>query len=330
MAEGVLVGKLVKVVVAVLVAPLLVVALMMAGGGGGPRAAGAEDDASGLVAVGGPSGAHNFRAEIPEEYREVVARASRRCAEVTPGLLAAQVQTESGWDPHAGSPAGAQGISQFIPSTWATWGTDGDGDGVADVWNPVDAITSQAALMCDLVRQTRAMVASGTASGDVVELALAAYNAGPGAVLEAGGIPHNGETEAYVTRITALMGGGASGGGGGGQVDRVLAEARSKIGLPYVWGAAGPDSYDCSGLVQAAWRAGGVDLPHKAATQCSMGTPVDADQARPGDLVCWGGHHVALYVGGGMMVEAPDEGMVVRETAVYVMDGGPYYVRVAR
>lgn len=305
--------------------PLLVMALVVGGAGDGQA-----DNASGLVAVGGGGGAHGFRAEIPEEYREVVARAGTQCAEVTPSLLAAQIQTESGWDPSAGSPAGAQGISQFIPSTWATWGTDGDGDGVADVWNPADAIVSQAKFMCDLVRQTRDMVAAGTAAGDVVELALAAYNAGPGAVLEAGGIPHNGETEAYVRKITTLMGAGGPGGGGGGQVDRVLAEARSKIGLPYVYGAAGPDSYDCSGLVQAAWRAGGVELPHLAAAQCSMGTAVDADQAQPGDLVCWGGRHVALYVGGGMMVEAATEGVPVRETAVYTMAGGPYYVRVAR
>lgn len=132
---------------------------------------------------------------VPDEHRAAIEAAARACAPLTVPLLAAQIDAESGWDPQASS-GEADGISQFAPVTWKEWGRDGDGDGKADVWNPKDAIPSQARYMCHLYDSVKGV------PGDPTELALAAYNAGPGAVLRARGIPEFNETRGYVDRIT--------------------------------------------------------------------------------------------------------------------------------
>jgi len=90
--------------------------------------------------------------------------------------------------------------------------------------------------------------------------------------------------------------------------------ALSQQGKPYVWGAAGPDSYDCSGLTMWAWAQAGVSLPHQSAEQQGMGTPVSSDQLQPGDLVFFGSpaYHVGMYIGNGMFVQAPTSGDVVK------------------
>jgi cell wall-associated NlpC family hydrolase len=95
---------------------------------------------------------------------------------------------------------------------------------------------------------------------------------------------------------------------------RAVAFAYRAIGLPYVWGATGPGSYDCSGLTQAAWRAAGVSLPRTTYTQINAGTRVPRSQLRPGDLVFFysGVSHVGLYIGGGQMIHAPHPGSTVR------------------
>ncbi|MEU6277996.1 NlpC/P60 family protein [Streptomyces populi] len=98
-----------------------------------------------------------------------------------------------------------------------------------------------------------------------------------------------------------------------------LAFARAQIGKPYVWGATGPDSYDCSGLTQAAWKAAGVSLPRVTYDQVNAGTTVPLSDARPGDLVFFYGDisHVGLYIGDGMMIHAPKPGAYVREESIY-------------
>ncbi|MGW0929297.1 NlpC/P60 family protein [Streptomyces sp. NPDC002644] len=121
---------------------------------------------------------------------------------------------------------------------------------------------------------------------------------------------------------------GATGGdtGSGGSTDasasrgqKAVAFAEAQIGLPYVWGATGPDSYDCSGLTQAAWKAAGVDLPRTTYDQVDAGTTVPVSQAQPGDLVFFYDDvtHVGVYIGGGMMVHAPKPGTNVREESIY-------------
>ncbi|CAM5553169.1 hypothetical protein SAVIM338S_04501 [Streptomyces avidinii] len=99
---------------------------------------------------------------------------------------------------------------------------------------------------------------------------------------------------------------------------RAVAFARAQLGKPYVWGAAGPNSYDCSGLTQAAWRAAGVTLPRTTWDQVKAGPRIGISRLRPGDLVFYYGDisHVGIYVGGGRMIHAPRPGTHVREDPV--------------
>ncbi|AZM90684.1 C40 family peptidase [Streptomyces sp. W1SF4] len=101
---------------------------------------------------------------------------------------------------------------------------------------------------------------------------------------------------------------------GSSRAARAVAFAYGAIGRPYVWGATGPGSYDCSGLTQAAWRAAGVSLPRTTYTQINAGRRVSRDQLAPGDLVFFysGVTHVGMYVGNGQMIHAPRPGSTVR------------------
>jgi hypothetical protein len=133
---------------------------------------------------------------VPARYAAPIARAASRW-NVSAALLAAQLYAESNFNPFARSPAGAQGIAQFMPGTARTYGLK----------NPFDAgaaIEAQAHLMRDLLRQFSS-----------VSLALAAYNAGPGAVSRCGCVPPYAETRAYVARVMGLMGGATDLNGGG-------------------------------------------------------------------------------------------------------------------
>ncbi|MGW8379473.1 lytic transglycosylase domain-containing protein [Streptomyces sp. ODS28] len=137
---------------------------------------------------------------IPERYRALVERAAGYCPELSVLLVGAQIQVESEWDPDAESSAGAQGIAQFMPGTWRVEGRDYSGDGRADVFDPEDAIPSLGAYMCRLIGVVRA---EGI-PGDAVDLALAAYNAGLGAVRRYRGIPPYPETRAYLRKVREL------------------------------------------------------------------------------------------------------------------------------
>jgi cell wall-associated NlpC family hydrolase len=103
------------------------------------------------------------------------------------------------------------------------------------------------------------------------------------------------------------------------KAEKVLAFARSTIGKPYVWGATGPDSYDCSGLTQAAWNAAGISLPRTTWDQVNAGTTVSLSAAQPGDLVFFYDDisHVGIYIGNGMMIHAPKPGAYVREESIF-------------
>lgn len=98
--------------------------------------------------------------------------------------------------------------------------------------------------------------------------------------------------------------------------------ACAQIGKPYVWGADGPDSYDCSGLTMAAWRKAGVSLPHSARSQYSSTTRVSRANLRIGDLVWYYSdlHHVAMYVGNGWVVHASRAGVPIKMKRI---DDGP-------
>ena len=103
------------------------------------------------------------------------------------------------------------------------------------------------------------------------------------------------------------------------KAEKALAFARAQIGKPYVWGATGPGSYDCSGLTQGAWKAAGVTLPRTTYDQVNAGTTVSVSQAQPGDLVFFYDDisHVGLYIGDGKMIHAPKPGAYVREESIF-------------
>ncbi|MGW8061912.1 NlpC/P60 family protein [Streptomyces ziwulingensis] len=100
----------------------------------------------------------------------------------------------------------------------------------------------------------------------------------------------------------------------GSRAAAAVAYAHQKLGSPYVWGATGPDAFDCSGLVQAAYRAAGVSLPRTSYAQIDAGRRVARSELLPGDLVFFysGISHVGIYVGNGRMIHAPNPSAPVR------------------
>ena len=114
-----------------------------------------------------------------------------------------------------------------------------------------------------------------------------------------------------------------------GGVSAVIAFARAQIGKPYQWGAAGPDTFDCSGLTLMAWARAGVNLSHYTGYQWAETRRVLLSDLQPGDLVFFGdsgptSHHMGLYVGNDMMIEAPYTGAYVREASIWRSDILPY------
>lgn len=97
--------------------------------------------------------------------------------------------------------------------------------------------------------------------------------------------------------------------------------ALSQVGKAYVYGAAGPNAYDCSGLTMVAWAHAGVGLPHSSSAQFSSGPHIPASQLRPGDLVFYYSpiSHVAMYIGNGLIVHAAHPGAGVRVAGLYSM-----------
>ena len=123
---------------------------------------------------------------------------------------------------------------------------------------------------------------------------------------------------------------------GGGGASTAIATAQSYLGVPYVWGGESYGGVDCSGLTMLAWESAGVDLPHLSRAQYSYGTHVPIGSMEAGDLIFWssngtqsGIYHVAIYLGGGQMIEAPTFGVPVRITGVYSWGSiMPYAVRL--
>jgi cell wall-associated NlpC family hydrolase len=114
-----------------------------------------------------------------------------------------------------------------------------------------------------------------------------------------------------------------------GTARAVIAFAEAQLGKPYGWGAAGPLSWDCSGLTQGAWARAGVNLSHYTGYQWSETRRVPISDLQPGDLVFFGAtgetsHHVGLFVGNGKMIEAPHSGALVRYASIWRGDILPY------
>ncbi|MFC9282788.1 NlpC/P60 family protein [Streptomyces collinus] len=284
---------------------------------------------------------------VPGKYRSLIQQAGNTCPEVTPNLLAALLTQESGFNPKASSPVGAQGIAQFMPSTWETHGVDGNGDGKRNVWDPEDAIPAAAEYLCGIAKDIKDV------PGDKQSNMLAAYNAGSGAVRKFGGVPPYKETQNYVRSIKALASKPVGGGNAVTTKQAAIAinAATRMIGTPYSWGGgneSGPSTgtccspkgrsgaetsgFDCSGLTLYAYAKAGIALPRTAAQQYAASEPVKPGQVRPGDLVFYGSslssiHHVGIYIGGGWILDAPRPGTEVRFDP---MDTMPDLIAVAR
>ncbi|WP_448941122.1 peptidoglycan DD-metalloendopeptidase family protein [Micrococcus luteus] len=169
----------------VILAPLFIISLA------------AEDEQnrrSALVSCGvGADGEEQM--VVPPEYQEAI-NAAARTANLPPGIIAAQLWTESRFDPRAVQPSsGALGMAQFLPDTWAAWG---DGK---DPFDPYAAIDTQGRYMAEQQRLTASLV---TSDQQRIEFALAGYNAGHDVVLQYGGIPPIEETTNYVRQIMTL------------------------------------------------------------------------------------------------------------------------------
>lgn len=110
----------------------------------------------------------------------------------------------------------------------------------------------------------------------------------------------------------------SAGGGGSAAGQKAVSVAMAQIGKPYVFGAAGPNSFDCSGLTMFAYAAAGVSLPHSSGGQAGMGSTVSMSALEPGDLLFASGH-VAMYIGNGTVVHAPVPGSNVRTMPIKYM-----------
>lgn len=152
-----------------------------------------EVDSNGQCVIEGVAAGDTDKPQvsIPEQYREAVEQAAKKAGLPT-GIIAAQIQQESNWNPKAQSPVGAAGLTQFMPGTWATWGNG------KDVFDPFAAIDAQGRYMKHL---TDFVADLATNENQKLKLTLAAYNAGPGNVKKFGGIPPFAETQEYVEKI---------------------------------------------------------------------------------------------------------------------------------
>lgn len=274
-----------------------------------------------VVAIVGVPGPGLAPGTVPSAYTGLIERYGNTCPSLTPARLAAQLYQESHFRPNARSTAGAQGIAQFMPDTWQAHGIDANSDGRSSPWDPQDAIPSAAVYDCHLADAVKHL------PGDAVANMLAAYNAGPNAVLLHGGVPPFPETRGYVRSIRELEKAFESTLGGVPPTDAgaiAIAFAFDRLGTPYLWGGEGsPEDkgrFDCSGLTRAAYAAAGVVLPRTSREQWYGGPHVSRDALLPGDLVffAWDRsdpetiHHVGIYVGNGHMIDAPYTGATIR------------------
>jgi cell wall-associated NlpC family hydrolase len=286
---------------------------------------------------------------VPEEFVKWINLGAEMCEGVTPAIIAAQIQRESGFQPHEANSSNASGYTQFIPETWNTYGYKVDDNGKpvgeaggGDPNNVADAVMAQARLNCENVETIQKWQQDGSVSKDedMTRLMLAAYQGGPGSVLDAGGMPNRSDgnmtqqqyADSIIEASKEFAGGdgdvtsgtsskgkdslqGVDTGGGSALGKRILEEASTQEGLPYVWGGgstSGPTGggFDCSGLTwYAVYKAskGKVNLDHYTGAQVKnleggLGKEIKESQLQPGDLIYEGGsredpEHVMIYAG---------------------------------
>ena len=308
-------------------------ATKLAGGAGGlvllvaVLAAGAGAGIVSLLGGGGAASA-TATADIPPAMLALYQQAATTCPGLPWTVLAAIGTIESGNDTsdlpgiHSGAnSAGAEGPMQFEPATFAAYDTPVPPGGAnpPSPYDPTDAVYAAARMLC----------ANGGENGANLNQAVYDYNHSDSYVAEVLDLANSyGQTEAQTV---------AAGTAGGVAVDWALAQ----VGTPYIWGGETPGvGFDCSGLVQAAYKVAGISLPRVAQDQYDAGPQLPAGTPlEPGDLVFFGDgptsiDHVGLVVTPGVMVDAPYTGAVVREdtfpTTVGARFGDMIYVGATR
>ncbi len=275
--------------------PLVVILLVTASPGTPAQATGS---ATGLA--GEPTAL--ARSGIPADYLTWYTGAAKTCPGLPWAVLAGigKVESDHGRSAlpgvHAGTnAAGAEGPMQFLPGTFGKFAVNADPGQPASPYDPADAIYTAARMLC----------ASGARGGSAagLEQAIFAYN-------------HAGW---YVSQVMSWAGKYATQSSSGAAAT-AIAFAMAQLGKPYQWGAAGPDAYDCSGLVYAAYAAAGIRIARTTYQWQQDGHVVPLSQIQPGDLLFSAGSdgtaaspgHVVMYLGSGQVIQAPQAGQDVQ------------------
>jgi len=292
------------VTVATIAAVLLLLIAVIAGAVGGIT----RQEASACTAQ---PAASSTAASIPASYLADFKKAGTEY-NIPWTVLAAIGNVESGFGQNDGpSSAGALGPMQFEPSTWALYGDGGN------IMDPADAIPAAARLLVangapgNLQQAVFAYNHSGSYVTDVLDQA-ARYAAGGAQVVSAAG-----SAICQQEDLGTLPAGTAG---------KILAYAEAQLGKPYVYGATGPDAFDCSGLAMMAYRAAGITIPRTSQAQWAYGTQIPASQVQPGDLVFFAGADGAPVAPGhvGIVLDPARHTMINAYTAAFPVEEDTY------
>ena len=243
------------------------------------------------------------RSDIPPEYLAWYIAAAQTCPGLPWAVLAGigEVESNHGRSTAPGvhdraNFAGAEGPMQFEPATFAAYAVNADPAAPLTPYDPQDAIFTAARMLC----------ANGAQNGtpDSLRQAIYAYN----------------HATWYVNEVLTWAAKYAAPAQVSAIAQKAIAFAEAQIGKPYQWGATGPDAYDCSGLVYAAYAAAGITIGRTTFQWRQDGPVVPLSQLQPGDLLFYAGSdgtpqnpgHVVLFVGGGQVIQALEQGQPVQ------------------